>query len=227
MIDTQKKEAAKRRAVRKAVNHEQKRKQILDVAGEMFFQQGYANTSIDDIAAQLGVGKPFIYYYFKDKAAIFETLCVDSSDQTYTSFAVLNDKTMTATERLQCGLRNMILNYIDTFVGGALYYKEPGLLGSDAKDCIRDNAVKLHADLMHVLEDGRKSGEFMYEDTKLAALMIGGSIGFMFTWYRRDGALPPTAIADLMVSNLVKIVLAPDHRAIHLAPDAKLAASEG
>jgi AcrR family transcriptional regulator len=40
------------------------RERILSVAGELFAQQGYAGTSIVDIAGQLGTSKAAIYYHF-------------------------------------------------------------------------------------------------------------------------------------------------------------------
>ena len=47
-----------------------KRKRILDVASELFFELGYKGTSIDAIADRLHATKPFIYYHFENKADI-------------------------------------------------------------------------------------------------------------------------------------------------------------
>lgn len=204
------KDAASRRAVRKAENHETKQNQILDVAGDLFFRQGYANTSIDEIAAELGVGKPFIYYYFKDKQTIFETLCVESSKLTHKAFSETEEAGASASVRLSRGLTELILRYLRTFAGGALYYKEPSVLAGEAKEIVRQNALLLHADLLKILEDGRETGEFQFEDTKLTALMIGGSIGFMFNWYRPDSKMAPEDLAQFMVTSLMKIVVVPD-----------------
>lgn len=204
------KDAAERRSARKAENHEAKRAQILDIAGEMFFRKGYANTSIDEIAEELGVKKPFVYYYFKDKLSLFDTLCVESSNVTHKAFAVTNQAGLSATERLARGLNELILRYLQTFAGGALYYKEPSLLQGEAKDIVRKHALMLHADLLQVLEDGRQSGEFRLKDTKLTALMIGGAIGFMFNWYRPDSHLAPAKLAERMVADLMKMVIAPE-----------------
>ncbi len=201
------KDAASRRAAKKVENHEEQRARILEVAGEMFVRQGFGNTSIDEIAAELGVGKPFIYYYFRDKLTIFDTLCAESANVTHKAFEATRDAELSATERLSRGLRELILRYLQTFAGGALYYKEPGLLAGEAKKIVRQNALILHADLLQVLEDGRRSGEFEFEDTKLTALMIGGSIGFMFSWYRPDSRMTPAELADYMVPDLMKIVL--------------------
>jgi len=46
------------------------RERILQVALELFTEQGYDKTSIRDIAEQLGVTKAALYYHFKSKADI-------------------------------------------------------------------------------------------------------------------------------------------------------------
>ncbi|MEB0284841.1 helix-turn-helix domain-containing protein, partial [Sphingomonas sp. 10B4] len=53
---------------------DQQRERILQVAAQLFADQGYANTTMAQIVRALGVTKPFVYYYFRDKQEIFETL---------------------------------------------------------------------------------------------------------------------------------------------------------
>ena len=50
------------------------RERILQAAAQLFAAQGYANTTMAQIVRALGVTKPFVYYYFRDKQEIFETL---------------------------------------------------------------------------------------------------------------------------------------------------------
>ncbi len=48
-----------------------KKEAILDVARELFQKQGYAQTSLEDIAQSLNIRKSGIYYYFPNKEALF------------------------------------------------------------------------------------------------------------------------------------------------------------
>ena len=50
------------------------RGRILDITLELFSVQGYAGTSIADIAGRLGTTTAALYYHFKSKADILETL---------------------------------------------------------------------------------------------------------------------------------------------------------
>jgi len=51
-----------------------KRAAILDAAGEVFLQNGYVGTSMDEIAAVAGVSKQTVYKHFADKATLFHQL---------------------------------------------------------------------------------------------------------------------------------------------------------
>lgn len=51
-----------------------KREQILQGAMQVFLHQGYANTSMDRVAAAAGVSKQTIYSHFQDKEGLFIAL---------------------------------------------------------------------------------------------------------------------------------------------------------
>src|SRR5690348_9832704 len=48
-----------------------RRRAILDVASEVFLAQGYAATSMSEIAARLGGSKGTLYNYFRSKEELF------------------------------------------------------------------------------------------------------------------------------------------------------------
>ena len=50
------------------------RERILEVALDLFVEQGYDKTSLREIAEQVGVTKAALYYHFASKEAIFRTL---------------------------------------------------------------------------------------------------------------------------------------------------------
>jgi AcrR family transcriptional regulator len=46
--------------------------ELLEAAIELFVQQGYAATRIDEVARRAGVAKGTVYVYYKDKEALFQ-----------------------------------------------------------------------------------------------------------------------------------------------------------
>ena len=49
----------------------ERRQQLLDVAVATFSEQGYRNTSMNDIAEAAGVTKPVLYQHFPSKRELF------------------------------------------------------------------------------------------------------------------------------------------------------------
>jgi AcrR family transcriptional regulator len=57
------------------------RRQILRAALKHFANAGYAATSVQQITGDAGVSKPALYYYFGDKAGLFEALVNEALDE--------------------------------------------------------------------------------------------------------------------------------------------------
>lgn len=53
---------------------EQKRVHILDAAEQLFFENGVANTSMDEVAKTAAVSKRTVYNHFETKDALFTPL---------------------------------------------------------------------------------------------------------------------------------------------------------
>ena len=57
---------------------DERRQTILDVAGELFMQDGYAAVSMSQIAARLGGSKGTLYNYFTSKTELFAAYMVEA-----------------------------------------------------------------------------------------------------------------------------------------------------
>ena len=49
---------------------EERKKEILDIAEELFTTKGYDNTSTTDILERVGIARGTLYYHFKSKEEI-------------------------------------------------------------------------------------------------------------------------------------------------------------
>src|SRR5258705_5710959 len=56
---------------RRQENSEMRRLAILGAARKVFARQGYADTVVDDIAGEAGIGKGTLYLYFPSKEKIY------------------------------------------------------------------------------------------------------------------------------------------------------------
>lgn len=185
--------------------HDQKRERILDVARELFFRQGFAGTTMADIVEQLGVTKPFVYYYFPSKNDLFETLCWQASHACLTAMHFDEDDPRPAVEKLREGLHRFAAANIIHFKAGTFFYRESGVLRPPLQRKLRTLARRFYDELCGLLEQGQQDGELDFDNTKLTALAIGSIAGFMYTWYRPDGRIRPEDMVGQLQNILLKI----------------------
>lgn len=60
---------------------ETRKKEILDAALELFYEDGYEKTSINDIIKKVGVTKGAFYYHFKSKEEILDTIASQQAEE--------------------------------------------------------------------------------------------------------------------------------------------------
>ncbi|WP_052452238.1 TetR/AcrR family transcriptional regulator [Noviherbaspirillum autotrophicum] len=182
---------------------DQKRERILEAAEDLFFRHGYAGTTIADIVDELGVTKPYLYYYFNNKNEIFETLCWRSSVACLTSMRFADDDARPAVEKLRDGLHRFAAANIAYFKAGTFAYREGAALDTALMKSLRTMARRFYRELSVLLEECKKSGDCDFENAKLTALAIGGVATSLYTWYKPDGEIAP----EEMVGQLTQIML--------------------
>ena len=82
-------------------NPEERRDEILDVAGRMFTAKGYDNVTISDIADEVKVAKGTIYHYFKSKEELLDaTILRYVARIAYSGKMLVKDNSLSAVEKL-------------------------------------------------------------------------------------------------------------------------------
>lgn len=185
---------------------DRKREHILQAAESLFFRHGYGGTTIAAIVAKLGVTKPYLYYYFRSKDDIFETLCWQASTACLTAMHFDAGDARPAAEKLREGLHRLATANITYFKSGTFAYREPNTFRPAMHKKLRALARKFYDELCALLEQARSDGALDYENTKLTGLAVGSVIGFMYTWYKPGGPIAPREMALQLSKILLKTV---------------------
>lgn len=135
------------------------------VAEDLFHTQGHDGTTIEQIAARLGVTKPFVYYYFHSKQQIFEAL---SWAPAVACFTVLDDGTLDhlpAHEQAALAIERLIDATLEHYPAAFFGYREPQACRpeylAEQKCLSRHFYDKLGA----LLERARAEGQFDLDET--------------------------------------------------------------
>ncbi|BAI99114.1 TetR family transcriptional regulator [Sphingobium sp. TA15] len=155
----------------KRPSQDSRRTAILEAAAQVFFEQGYAATSIDAIIERIGGSKRNIYNEFGNKEGLFTALVSESADTALSALSV-------------GGFEGRSLNEVLLEFGRRLLeiYMSPGLIGvyrsimpealrfpELAKDFFDKGPGRASDRLAEVLAEARDRGEIDLDDCHAAA----------------------------------------------------------
>jgi hypothetical protein len=92
------------------------------------------------------------------------------------------------------------------FRASALAFRVTASLRPEFRAELRRLANAFYADLAALMEQGRHEGRLDFEDAAVTAKAMGGAVGFMYTWYRPDGRLPPEQLAERLTGTLYRMI---------------------
>ena len=171
------------------------RERILQAAARLFAAQGYANTTMAQIVRELGVTKPFVYYYFRDKQEIFETLSWRPAVDCFTALDFADDDPRSACEKAMAGIEGLIRATVAHHPVAFFPYREPQVYRPEYQAAVKQLAHHFYDKLCPLLEQARRDGDLDFTETKLTALAACSLPGFLYSWYRPDGRLSPDQVA--------------------------------
>jgi AcrR family transcriptional regulator len=177
------------------------RERILQAAAQLFAAQGYANTTMAQIVRALGVTKPFVYYYFRDKQEIFETLSWRPAVDCFTALDFAAGDPRRASEKVIEGIERLIRATISHHPCAFFPYREPQVYRPEYIAAQKKLAHHFYDLLCPLLEEARRDGDLDFTETKLTALAACSLPGFLYSWYRPVGRLS----ADEVVAELTKL----------------------
>lgn len=183
-----------------------KRERILAVAEGLFYRNGFAGTTMDMICSELGVTKPYVYYYFHNKHEIVETLAWRASVACLCTMKFPADDRRPADIKLAEGLQRWVAACVEHFRSSALAFRVTASLRPEFRAALRTLANDFYADLGALMDEGRRQGKLSFDDTTVTAKAMGGAVGFMYTWYRPEGRLPPEEVAARLTATLFKMI---------------------
>ncbi|MFT3778676.1 MAG: TetR/AcrR family transcriptional regulator [Ottowia sp.] len=184
----------------------EQRARILAVAARLFAEQGYAGTTLAQIAQALGVSKPFVYYYFRDKQEVLETLSWPPAVECFTALDFAADDPRRASQKVLDGLGRLIRATIDHHPAAFFPYLEPQAYRPEYRAAQKKLARHFYARLYPLLEQARADGDLDFRDTQLTALAACSLPGFLYYWYRPDGRLPPEAVAAELTALAARVL---------------------
>lgn len=191
---------------RRPRDHEVKREAVIRAAARAFYERGYHHASIDDIAANLGVTKPTVYYYVANKEQLLFECFLAGLKPIRDAFAEAERMGGTARVRLRAVIREYARAVTSDF-GWCMVRAHELDLGTEMRRQI--NALKSEIDqgIRRLLRSGVQDGSIAPCDPKISAFALAGALNWIAHWYRPDQPLSPSEIAEEFVGILERGLL--------------------
>ncbi len=168
--------------------------EILNAAADLFHHRGYHATTVEDIAAAVGLKKGSLYHYITGKELLLKTLA-EQTIQGYLEDAERIAKGEgTASERLarviEAHVRRLCAEPERVTVLVRESHYVPESLASD----VRGRTRRYSHLLSDLIAQGIRAGEFEDADPGVAGLMLLGALNWAHRWYQPDGRFSPEEI---------------------------------
>jgi AcrR family transcriptional regulator len=175
-----------------------KEQEIIAVAARLFKEKGYRATTLEDIAAAVGMLKGSLYYYIRSKEELLYLVVRDPIRQAYNKLEEIVKSDAPVRVKIAQAITNHMTLFHQHYPHIAVYLHDfHHLLQKLDKNAIETpkHYQRLWAEL---LQQGVKTGELRYDlDTKVTGYAILGMCNWIYRWYNPHGALPAEDIAAI------------------------------
>lgn len=179
-----------------------KREAVLRAAVRMFNDKGFHATSLDDVAASLGISKPTVYHYLGNKDnVLFE--CVTRGLEQLQDAAEQSDKLPgNGLDRLAAFLQRYAQINMDDFGRCVIRTGDEILSPESAR---RFKALKRDIDdaLRAKIRAGMDDGSIAAGDIKLIAFTLAGALNWPARWYDTSRGASPEQTSRAMTEILI------------------------
>lgn len=161
---------------RREQNRVERTRRILDGALRVFARAGYSGTTMDAIAAAVGLSKPTLYQYFDSKETLFQAMMLGQRDRMMTVFehpseqGMVHDLHAFAWDYADVVLRPEMLSLARLIIGEVQRFPEIG------RAYQASGPDRLLAGIMAYLDAQRAAGRLAFDDAELAAQDLWGLI---------------------------------------------------
>jgi TetR/AcrR family transcriptional regulator, cholesterol catabolism regulator len=188
--------------------------EILTAAAELFARNGYHNTTMQQIAVEVGMLKGSIYHYFRSKQEILYAVTREPLADLVEGLDRIAAEDRDGAAKVELAIRRHV---------AALVRAYPHLMVTTAEsdealpDGIRESIVEFRRQYQRtweqILTEGREDGSLGFAGPPVVLVnFILGSISWMHRWYRKCDAPGEEDLAATLSGMVLRGIAAPDRQ---------------
>jgi len=175
-------------------------REIVATAAEIFRQNGYADTSVQDVADAVGILKGSLYYYIDSKEDLLYRVLLEVHEDAHGIIEEIDSMSdASPMDKIRAYVRRHVEYNVRNMDKVAVYYHDFGLLSTDRKAEIRKQRRAYEDFLETLIKAAQKTGEVdPTADPRVMAYCMFGTMNWTYTWYRPNGRVSIPRLADMI-----------------------------
>ena len=184
--------------------YDRRQQRVVVAAARLFAEQGYDQTSVQELTEAMGLASGGLYHYFASKEQLLIRICDQLMEPLLEETLALLATDAVAEDQLRALVRLWVAHVIDHRDHMLVFQQERHLIERGEQwrgvRASRKQFERLLADLLDRVHgaDGGLPG-----DRRLALSALLGMVNHTPQWYRRNGRLMPQDVADGYVDLLL------------------------
>jgi AcrR family transcriptional regulator len=171
---------------------------VLDRAATLFARDGFARTSVADIAKACGFSKSLIYHYFKSKEELLHGILAGHLKALLAMAEAVQASGGTPEQRLRRFCQDTVAIYMADRDRNLVLIHEMNCLPDEALEEVLDLERRFAVIVATLLEELNPAATRAGARTKPYAMLLFGMLNWTYAWYRPGGSLKPAMLADMI-----------------------------
>ena len=163
------------------------RDQILRTAADLFRERGYRASTLDDIAARLGMSKASLYTYFRAKEEMLAAISRETIEGFTRELAVVLRSDLSPEDQLRRIVRQHVRFVIANRSFLAVFFSEEANLPTRFARAIAAQKDRYDKGVESVVADGIRRGVFRDGPSRLVVFGLLGMLNWVYKWYNPRG----------------------------------------
>lgn len=174
-------------------SYQHRRQEVSEAAVRVFNRLGYKGASLSAVAAELGVDRATIYYYFSSKEQLFDEILRTVLEQNLALTKRIADSNMSPRRKLRELLTAFMVSYKDNYPLLYIYIREDLSQVSDKRSIwsaeMRRMNKEIEEAVIRMIEQGFADGSLRrIGSAKVVAAGLLGMLNWTHRWFRPDRA---------------------------------------
>ena len=179
-------------------NHISRREEIIKAAARIFAAKGYHGTTLDEIAREIGVSKPALYYHIKNKEEILKEI-VGRIMEPMETVAKVGRSGIPPRQRIAQMIRMLVQFAAERQEITLIALELNKILPTRSREALKKRRKDVEEVLIETLDEGIKKGDFKTGNSKMYAFAILAAANSVYRWYDPHGNLTHGQIAEQFI----------------------------